>query len=601
VAALTSWAQGYALGMDKYGKAGGQTLANMYGALFDPGQLHLTAAKIWDYAQTVPSSTFNNGSYLLQALAAPFTVQGLQNIYDDNMALAGKVMTALGQAAVGVGPLLVQYGKQYVHDPVGAVSSTFNELGGASWTAFESSATAVLGDAGLKGVATLGTKVVSRGVGVFTTGAAVDTGVVDATSVVGAGVSDARASEAMAQRMLQAQQVIDNYQTLPAGTVLDVATVTGKGGLLAEDATAIQGVIKGANTKFGIEFELAARTSEPLSAGIVGRAKPEFVKGKAVGILDQMMGADPARAGMVGLFDPVPIDPGVVATLDAANPGFAAKYSERFASQKKLYADEWLDPNSKLRVLVDAGARYKNTGGITVLNARPGNPIPYGLKYLEQLDEPAFQAANMIDPANVPAIRNDILTRTNIDTFKAAPVASVSAKGTVFIDDALSGTPFVSDLDIQSVAPKNGVWPAGVSRGQVETYFKAELSKLQRFPFHGWSDAAVDLPSDYYMNAASFQLGNADPTLAAQAANLVAGRLQLLEQLATTKAAKLIAAGDTAGANKVLAPFTKIADLKDPVSGLYSPAKLLAKYPPGEKTINFTAGDIRVGYGTGGK
>jgi hypothetical protein len=27
---------------------------------------------------------------------------------------------------------------------------------------------------------------------------------------------------------------------------------------------------------------------------------------------------------------------------------------------------------------------------------------------------------------------------------------------------------------------------------------------------------------------------------------------------------------------------------------------LLEAFPPGEKTINFTAGDIRVGYGTGG-
>ena len=89
--------------------------------------------------------------------------------------------------------------------------------------------------------------------------------------------------------------------------------------------------------------------------------------------------------------------------------------------------------------------------------------------------------------------------------------------------------------------------------------------------------------------------------MAVDAANRVAGRLQLLERLARDKAAKLLAAGDQAGYAKIVAPFDKLTDLKDPATGLYSPSKLLKKYPPGEKTINFTAGDVRVGYGTGGR
>ena len=404
----------------------------------------------------------------------------------------------------------------------------------------------------------------------------------------------------MTLRMTQAQQVVDNYQALPAGTVLDLATVTAKGGVLAEDARAIRGTLARANAKFGTEFELATRTSEPLSAGLDGIAKPEFVKPKAVSVLDQMMGADPARAGRVGLFDPVPLDPAVVSRLNDAHPGFALKYEERLKAQQKLWA-EWKQPSSRLKVLTDAGEAYKDKGGITVLNARPGNTVPNGLQYLEQLDEEAFLAANKIAPADVPKIRERVLLDSNIDTFKAAPVARVGPNGTVFIDEALSGKPFLSDLDIQSIAPKNGKWPPGVSRGQIETYFKSEMRKLRRYPFHGWSDAAIDLPSDYYLAAVPFQLGNADPALALDAANRVASRLTFLEKAARAKAAKLLAAGDTKGYLKLTEPFDELAGLKEPSTGLYSARALLKKYPPGEKTINFTAGDIRVGYGTGGR
>ena len=287
-----------------------------------------------------------------------------------------------------------------------------------------------------------------------------------------------------------------------------------------------------------------------------------------------------------------------MAKLEAANPGFAVKYRERLKSQEKLW-DEWQDENSKLRVLTKAGEEYRGKGGITVLNDRPGNPVPFGLKYLEQLDEEAFRASHGIDLADVPGIKEQIRL-SNVDTFKAAPIATVGPNGTVYIDEALSGKPFVSDLDIQSVGPKNGVWPKGVSRGQIETFFKSQLSQLKRFPFHGWSDAAIDLPSDYYMAAVPFQLGNADPALAYQAASRVAGRLGLLERLAREKAAQLIAAGKPEAAAKLLAPFGKLEDLKDPITGFYSQEALIKKFPPGEKTINFTAGDIRVGYGTGG-
>lgn len=190
--------------------------------------------------------------------------------------------------------------------------------------------------------------------------------------------------------------------------------------------------------------------------------------------------------------------------------------------------------------------------------------------------------------------------RSNIQKYKAAPIAVDGTNGMVHIDDAVANKPYLSDGDIQSVAPKDGVYPRGVSRGEVTTFFNAEFKKLKRFPFHGWSDAAFDLPSDYYAAAIPFQLGNANPATAINAATKVAGRLELLENLSRSKAAALTAADDIYGASKILDRLAGLEKFKDPVTGLYSPRKLLEAFPPGEKTINFTAGDIRVGYGTGG-
>ena len=603
VALLTGWARGMARGADKFGVSGGQVLNNIYNAISDPDQRQQTALAIWEYAKTVPASAWTNFGYLGQALAEPYTSQGLLNIYHDQTALAGHVLTAVGEAAVGTPTLLSNWASQYVSNPVKALDGAGDVLGESSFTGFEAGAVAVIGEVGMAGIGTAGSaalsKVLPNGLRIFSRGGAVDAAAADTVDVATAGASDARATESMVLRHQQAQQVMDSYQALPVGTTLDATTLVGKGGMLDTDARAIQAAIGEANQQFRTTFRVATRTSEPLSAGLDGIAKPEFIKPKAVSVLDQMIGADPARAGKVSLFEPKPLDPTVVAELDKANPGFAAKYADRLETQQKLWND-WQNPNSPLRKLTEAGEAYKDKGGITVLNARPGNPIPYGMQYLEQLDEAAFQAANGINPADVPALKQQILTRSNIDTFKAAPIARISETGAVYLDEALSGKAFISDLDIQSVAPVNGVYPPGVTRGQVETFFKAKFQNLERFPFHGWSDAAPDLPSSYYIAAIPFQLGNADPALAVQAANLVAGRLQSLENIAIAKAARLTAAGDPTGAAKVLAPFQKLTEFKDPNTGLYSSSSLLKEFPPGEKTINFTAGDVRVGYGTGG-
>jgi hypothetical protein len=599
IALLTNSAGGLAKAADRFGTSTAQAGLNLYNAIADPERRQQVAAAIWKYAKTVPASAWNNRGYLSEALDATQTIDGLKNIYNDNATLLNSVTTAVGQAASGAPTLLANYARQYGNDPVKAMANVGDFIGDTLFTGFHAGATAVLGEVGMAGFGLSVNKILpTGGLGLFTRGGAIDASLVGTADVVTAGASDARATESLVLRNQQAQAVVDNYQALPVGTVLDATTMTGKAGLLSSDATTIQSIITAADRKFGTNFAVSMRTSEPLSVGIDGIAKPEFIKPKAVSLLDQMIGADPARAGKVSLFNPLPMDAAVISDLERAYPGFAARYEERLATQQKLWA-EWSSRESSLELLTNAGARYKDSGGITILNARPGNPVPYGLKYLQQLDEAEFLTANGIDPAQVPEIKQQILA-SNIDTYQAAPIATVSRSGSVFIDDALTGKPFISDADIQSVHPVNGSYPPNVTKSQVETFFKAQFQKLERFPFHGWSDAVIDLPSDAYIAAIPFQLGTAEPALAAQAADLVAGRLQSLENIAIAKAARLTVAGDTAAASKVLEPYQKLAAFKDPNTGLYSSTRLLKKFPPGEKTINFTAGDIRVGHGTGG-
>jgi PKD repeat protein len=589
------WVGGYAEKMDEFGVAGGQHIANFVDAVMDPVQRQAIADNVWEKAKQLPTATLENAGYLGQAIVAPPTLEGLQSISDAASSTTHSVTSAMGEAVVGLGPVIDDYRQQLQTDPTQARHDLVKFSGGLFWTSAEAGMSAALGEAGTAAVVKVAAPVARTGLKVFTSGGGA---IAEDAISVGSTVAAENAAESMVLRQAQAAAVMDSYQALPAGTVLNAAQVTGKGGLLAEDAASIQATIREAEAKFGTEFVVSVRSSEPLSAGLEGIAKPEFIKPKAVSVLDMMLGADPARAGKVAIFNPTPLADTTVASLEAANPGFAAKYYDRLTSQRKIWAD-WNAPGDKLRSLTSAGAKYADEGGITVLLSRPGNPVPHGLQYLEQLAEPEFLAAKGINPADVPAIRQSI-QESNIVQYKAAPIAVEGPNGMVYIDDAVAKQPYLSDADIQAVAPKSGEYPKGVSRGQVTTFFKAKLDKLERFPFHGWSDAAFDLPSDFYMSAVPFQLGNANPATAIRAAEKVAGRLQLLENLSRTKAAALLAKGDAKAAQKILDRLAEMERFKDPATGSYSTRKLLEAFPPGEKTINFTAGDIRVGYGTGG-
>ena len=144
----------------------------------------------------------------------------------------------------------------------------------------------------------------------------------------------------------------------------------------------------------------------------------------------------------------------------------------------------------------------------------------------------------------------------------------------------------MSDLDLQFVAPADGQsYPAG-QKGQIETYVMSQLrSTVERFPGHGWSTGTPDLTSKFADVGFSFDLGTTDPVNGpAKAASLYA-RLQAIKQDLLNQAILTVAPTQRQAlinqANKL---------------GSYTIDGILQKWPPGEKIIIFTAGDIRSGY-----
>jgi len=610
------------------GQAGGQFLSDLYDVASDPVARRDAAEKLWDVAKTLPASTAQNLGYLGQAAATALTPQGLDNELGDAQKLLTSVGDALSQAKTGYDELATQARAKALDDPVGARRDEAAAWGKASADVVKDVAVGVAGEGVTRGVVSVGSSVLGPVVRSLATGeetAGVVPGV-DTASLSGSG-----ASSDAARRLALGQQALETVQQLPYGTVLDQATLTARGGIITSDADQIAGIIKDAETKFpdlaaaGGGLEVVARTSEPLSAGIDGVAKREIMKPKAVSAIDQLMGADRTAAGQVSVFDPTPLSDAELRGLELRNPGFADAYTQRLSDIQKQWNDwnssaqwakaapgtaDYASYQGSLRFLVDASEKYPD--GITPIVARPGNPVPYGMRYVEQLDEPAFQTQNGLSADQASALKNQLLgVQPSGITSGAFPgllpktkIATKVAGGTTtFIDELQGGKPFVSDLDLQAVRPRNG-WPSSVNRGAVEAYVMARLKELNRFPFHAWSDAAIDLPSDYLEAAAKFELSTAHPAVAEAAAKDIARRFQSMADIATAKAEALDAQAAAASGDAQLALQQQAQALRDKAAGFskFTDAKaLLGMWPPGQKTVVFTAGGVSVGSGTGGR
>jgi Carboxypeptidase regulatory-like domain len=597
------------------GQAGGQMMADIAGVIEDPVAVRGLAEGFVEWAKTVPSSALANGGYLLDAFSALETPDGLANIYDDNAALLSRMVEGVRDAGVGALELRAQAAERARTDP-----RAYRREVAQAWAdgTFAVTKEVVVGVAG-EGVGLAGRAVGSRVVGglrnlrnaVSPTREAVES----TAELAGAGAM----SEAT-RRIALGEAAARTAQELPYGTVLGPDDLVARAGILPGDAAEINSIINGANDRWpGLDLEIIARTSEPLSVGIDGVAKREFVKPKAISSIDQLMGGESSFAGRSSVFNPRQLDDEVLDALESRNPGMRARIQERFDAQKSLFEKEWPSPEDaskypkSLRFLVDASSQYDE--GITVLVSRPGHPLPDGLRYLEQLNEPEWLASHNVSASRASELKEQLTgfdasgRRTGAGHPDQAKVklAAEEKNGTITFSDR--GKPIVSDLDLQAVRPRNGVWPTPPpTRGEIEAYVAGRMRNVSRFPFHGWSDAAIDLPAEYLEAAAKFELNTAHPAAARKAAEGIARRFRDMARLTRqqadrldTQIAGLERSGQTSIANEVRAKKEKLLEKARKFDGFTNPNDLIRQWPPGEKVISFTSGGARVSSGTGGR
>ena len=446
-----------------------------------------------------------------------------------------------------------------------------------------------------------------------------ETTTIDETVASSVTSSAPAASDSTAAMTQKASVATSQFQTLPAGTILDASQATQLGGLTPGDQTGVQKALAYIKNKFGVNLELGVRTSEPLSVGIDGSPKLSFMKPKAVSGMDMMMGAPseiaaysaPGEAasaqvfqgGVTTVFKPVPISDADLATIGETNPDFVSAYQSRLASQTKLW-NEYQDPNSTLRVLVQGSAESKD--GVTAIASVPGYPVPappvggQPLIYLQQLDDPAFvqqygltsdqaQSLKASLSKSPGAVQVDYIARPNPDG------------STSFFDGLQNNNPFVSDLDLQYVQPAGGApWPPG-QQAQIQLEFQNQLQQnLGRLPDHGASGTAFDLPAANIGVADAFVMGTANPEFAQAIANNLAARYASQSAIFSANAARLSSlAAVTSDPAEVKALLTLAQKYRNTAAAFskVDAAYLLAKYPPGEKIIVIKLGDVRVGYG----
>jgi hypothetical protein len=588
---------------DKFGKEGGQAAADLVHAtwdrLWDPeGRAELTNAFV-EGAIKMGQATKDNTGYIFESLRADFSFEGVKNIRDANVKLLADTGRALDEARMGVGEVLAQDEASYKKDPIGYRAEQGKAHGGATFQGVKEGGLAVVTEVGMKGVATASSKLLEA------TGLRrmqVSAEELEGAAAAGSDVAAVDEAAAAAKRMDLAEKALQTAQELPVGTVLDDATLLSRAGFRADDAKAIKGIIADANKKFGIDLAIGARTSEPLSAGIDGVAKREFIKPKAVSVLDKLLGAEESLGGRASVFDPKMPSADVLKGLEAKVPGITEKLEARFADQRKLFVD-YADPNSGLRQLIKGGRQYKD--GVRAIVERPGFTLPGDLAgsqgkpafaYLEQLDEPNFLRSRGISADRAAELKSEL------SKFPDSGQTKLQAKfvngTTTFTEGLEGGKPIISDLDLQFVEPEGG-WPPG-KRAQIETYINARMKEIDRFPQHGWSDTAPDISASAFDLAAKFKLVTTNPALAKVAAEQMEARYKSVAKVLRKQASRIRLAGtpeqfaaDIKRRDKLLA---KAVEFENTTADA-----LLKKYPPGEKIIVFKAGDARIGYSTGGK
>jgi hypothetical protein len=566
--------------MDGFLTKAGQTYkagATLVSIAKDPIQRNALANAIWDSASQLPEASLSNLGYLGQSAMSLVTVEGWKNVGSSNAAFLSSTAEATQQIVSGELTLLGNAAGLATHKPFEFLFATGQGIGSLGETAAEAWATGLVG----KGI---GTGVKSLMNLPSMTKKLIATSMTSADEAITAGLAtktvtpSLEAAEAFSQR---ANQAMDTVQALVYDTKVTAAEVMRLGGIPAADQRVLAEILAEGEQKFGVAVAYETRTSEPLSAGLDILAKPEFVKPKATSALDMLLGAEEANAGRVGLYKPTMPADQLIRAAEARNPGFTAALTDRYNAQLKLWR-QWNDAGSPLRQIV-AGS---GSGPVTVIMDVPGRQKPFGIVFLEQLDDEAWVASKGLSPQQVADTRlllrgKDLgggqFSNAWPRTFRAQLEAQAAKDGssTTTLFDRVSRKYLGSDLDGQGLAPVSGRWAMG-QQGAYETWFQQQLAtRLPRFPHHGHSNSAYDLQSKYFQVAAEFTLNTTRPEAAeAMAQNLA-------RKIVTTNARL---AGEELSAEELQARVTAKA------------TELMTGYKP-EKTLLFINGDVLVSGG----
>ena len=498
----------------------------LYGLATNPERRNALATDFVDGLKT-------NGGYLGDAFAIPVP-EKLTNIWNGLRTAGVNSATALQEAAVGTAELHRIDNELYEHDRF-AFADQAAARHGRQFSDFNGTVITELATEGL----TLG-----AGKALAPVKSALGKGVSNLRRVVSGGeeasvlarVGGDDALGAATRELAQAEARAERYADLEYGDIVEPDELARLGGFSEADSAAIDGIVREAEERFGVELEITARTAEPLSVDIAdGVGKQAFNKEKAVGELDKLLGAPDILGGRMTVFEPKPLSAKKLAAMEAREPGFTIRYEKRLETQQK-YWKSYQAGEAKTYRMVKASEASEN--GITALADVPGNKVN-GVEWLEQLDDPAYVESRGWTPEFAADLRGRLERHPSATRVK---LVADEVDGAVTFSDEISGTkrPIVSDYDIQSVRPKGGAaFPAG-KQGEIEAFVKRKMDELGRSGQHGWSGAANDLPSENFDLAAEFIMNTAHPAVARQTAESLAGRFAKLAKEFRTKAAKLV-------------------------------------------------------------
>jgi predicted outer membrane repeat protein len=615
--AMASIAQGYnnaiinAVSADT--AAFGATAANAFAAARNPATYQAMGSAALSALENLPAATLQgfvndiqNEGYLAQAALSSLTPSGVAYGLTTTLSAGQQLATTLQTGSTNISNQITTTVMNERSVAATNLPQYYQDIGGAlgtgSYQTGKLVVTTAIGDGAFKvGGAALSSTVGRLGLSSMESAAsATDATIASNEAAVLSGTDSAAiGTGTTATSTADLDNAMSAFQQQTVGNSISVATAASEGGILPSDSTKIQNIITSVKQKFGVDLEIGVRTSEPLSVGLDVAPKPELIKPKAVSAMDLLMGAPPDAAGTATVFKPIPLSADEVAAQDALQPGFAQAYQSRLEAQQALY-DAYQDSNSNLRVLIDGSSQYQ-PGGVTAIVNRPTTlgsfTLPQNLVYLQQLDDPAFNAAAGISDSYAQALKAKIES-SYPDLMEVNIQAVDQGNGAVSFKNGITGQMYGSDLDVQYVRPANGApWPAG-QRGQIETEVNAQFQGLSRYPGHGWSDAAADLSTQYFGAAAKFIMSTSDPALAQATAESLLSRYQLAGTILNRHANTLdaLAAAATDPNTKLLLTQQAAAYRTQAAAFQATTLNKILGFGSGEKILKFTAGDIRVGY-----